>query len=95
MPCLGPTESELRGMEIADNKKKYGVAGTDLDIATRVACHLSKGESNKLTKAWIKEHDKLDNLRALAKATAKAEQAARDEIAQATAAILKKHGLKE
>lgn len=56
MPCLGPTPAEGRQMEIAECKRLYGVAGTELDIATRVACHLAKGEHNELTRRWTEVH---------------------------------------
>lgn len=94
MPCLGPTEQELRGMEIAENKRKYGVAGTDLDIATKVACHLSKGEHNSLTMLWSAEHDKQDRERLARQAENEAQARANEEIAAATKLILKKHGLR-
>lgn len=65
-------------MEMAENERKYGVRDTTLNITTRVACHLAKGESNELTKKWIEEHDKLD-----------AQREAREKAAQREAVIQK------
>lgn len=94
MPCMGPTPAESLEMEISENERRYGIRGTDLDIATRVACHLAKGESNKLTKAWIKEHERLDKERKEAEDRFHREVLAKAEIDRATADIRRKHGLK-
>lgn len=93
MPCLGPTEQEMRAMEIAENKRRYGVAGTDLDIATKVACHLANGDHNKLTKAWITEHKKQDAARQRSVKEHEARILAQEEVAEVAKAIFKKHGL--
>lgn len=60
MPCHGPTVDELREWELAKCFTKYGVSDTELNIATRVACHLAKGEHNELTERWVAEHERLD-----------------------------------
>lgn len=73
MPCMGPTPAEERQMEIAECKRLYGVAGTELDIATRVACHLAKGQHNELTRKWTEVHRLRDAERAKADKAAKKE----------------------
>lgn len=60
MPCQGPSPQEEAMMNIEANLKLYGVKASELDIATRVACHLAKGETNNLTRRWIAEHDRRD-----------------------------------
>lgn len=80
MPCQGPTETEMRTMEKHLNEKKYGVFASTLDITTRVACHLAKGESNELTALWIKEHQELDRKRAIEKEKALKEKRIQEQI---------------
>lgn len=67
MPCMGPSREEIEREEydkmLARNLKLFKIKDTDLNIATRVACHLSKGEHNELTRAWTVEHAKQDALR--------------------------------
>lgn len=93
MPCLGPTPAECAVMEANENWRKYGIQASDLDIATRVACHLAKGESNQLTKKWIKEHNKLDAARAAAEEERYRRENAEAEIERVKKEIYKKHGL--
>lgn len=97
MPCQGPTPAECAAMEVNENFRRYGVYASDLDIATRVACHLAKGESNRLTLMWTKYHNELDRKRQereeyeAKKTKADLEiKALRDEIA---ARVYKKYGL--
>lgn len=80
MPCVGPSPGEIRQMEIAECKRLYGVAGTELDIATRVACHLAKGENNDLTKRWIAVHKQRDAERAQRERESKEEEAIQREL---------------
>lgn len=80
-------------MDEEDNFRKYGLRLSDLDIATRVACHLSKGEHNELTRRWTEEHRKLDEAREAEEKKRAARSAADVEVAAAAAAIYKKHGV--
>lgn len=94
MPCVGPSDQEMRWMEAAENKRKFGVDGSDLDVATRVACHLAKGESNELTRKWIAEHQRLDDEREAREAEERRRKAADAEIESAAKTIRKKYGLR-
>lgn len=74
MPCIGPTPAEKRQMEINECKRLYGVAGTELDIATRVACHLANGQHNELTRRWTEVHKLRDDERERAEVAAQNER---------------------
>ena len=80
MPCIGPTPAEERQMEIAECKRLYGVAGTELDIATRVACHLAKGQHNELTRRWVEVHQLRDDERERAEVAAQNERAIQRKV---------------
>lgn len=43
--------------------RKYGERDTELNIATRVACELSKGIKSDLVKRWVNHHNVLDKQR--------------------------------
>lgn len=91
MPCQGPSEEELRRMQMEDNLRIYGVKDTYETITTRVACHLARGESNDLTKKWIQVHDELDARRNKEYEERTKREAMEKEIALATKAIKKKY----
>lgn len=80
-------------MELAANEKKYGLRLSDLDIATRVACLLSKGESTDLTRKWVEEHNKLDALRKKQEELSRKVDAFEHELAKESKRLRRKHGL--
>lgn len=91
MPCIGPTPQEIAMMEADECLRLYGVRASELDIATRVACHLAKGESNDLTKRWIKEHNRRDRERAEQEAARRREDRILREVKAAERAIREKY----
>lgn len=93
MPCRGPDEAECRVMEAYANLCKYGIRASDLDIATRVACELSKGNSTPLTTKWAREHAKLVREREEQEEADRRKTAADLEILEAKKTIYAKHGL--
>lgn len=93
MPCVGPTPEEIAAMNARENERIFGVRDSLVNITTRVACHLAKGESNELTKRWVKWHEKEDRKRAAAETRAKKEKAAQKEIDKEVRRIRAKHGL--
>lgn len=93
MPCVGPEPWEIAAMEIDECERLYGVRDTELNIATRVACHLANGESNALTRKWIAVHAKRDAARKAQEEEHRRREAADREIRQAARKIRRKHGL--
>lgn len=93
VPCEGPTPSECLEMEKDECRRLYGVRDTELNIATRVACHLSKGESNELTKRWVAVHQARDAQRQEDENRRAREHAAETEITKAVARIKKRYRL--